>query len=44
MPRFTYAVTGEVWLHPGEGGWHFLTLPADLADEIRALCAGTNRD
>lgn len=26
----------EVWEHPGEGGWHFLTLPVDLAEEVRA--------
>ena len=24
----------ELWLHPGEGGWFFLTLPSDVADEI----------
>ena len=24
----------ELWLHTGEGGWTFLTLPTDLADDI----------
>ena len=31
-----YTVTGEVWRYPGPGGWHFLTLPPDVADDVRA--------
>ena len=31
-----YTVTGEVWRHPGAGGWHFVTLPSEVADEVRA--------
>jgi hypothetical protein len=31
-----YELRAEVWVHPGKGGWHFVTLPAELADEIRA--------
>jgi hypothetical protein len=23
-----------LWLHPGEAGWHFLTLPDDVADAL----------
>jgi len=26
---------GELWLHEGPGGWTFLTLPQDCADQIR---------
>lgn len=26
--------TAELWLYPGEAGWHFLTLPAQVADDI----------
>jgi hypothetical protein len=26
---------GELWRHPGEGGWTFLTLPVDVGDELR---------
>ena len=30
-------VRGPLWLWSGEGaGWHFITIPDDLADEIRA--------
>ena len=29
--------TGPLWLWTGENGaWHFITLPAELSDEIRA--------
>jgi hypothetical protein len=34
MPE--YEMSGEVWRYPGKAGWHFVTLPAELADEIRA--------
>jgi Domain of unknown function (DUF1905) len=34
---------GEVWLNPGDDGWHFVTLPTDLADEIRARSEGRGR-
>lgn len=30
----------DVWLHPGDAGWHFATLPPDAADEVRARTAG----
>jgi hypothetical protein len=36
--RFTFAA--EVWLNPGEAGWHFVTLPTDVADAIGARTAG----
>lgn len=31
----SYAFRAELWLYPGDSGWHFLTLPEDLADEVR---------
>jgi hypothetical protein len=30
-----YSFRAEVWLYPGEAGWHFLTLPVEVAEEIR---------
>lgn len=33
----------ELWLYPGEGGWHFLTLPPDLAEDIREESAASRR-
>lgn len=31
----SYAFRGELWHYPEEAGWHFITLPPDLGDEIR---------
>ena len=25
----------ELWLHDGEGGWHFVTLPPDTGEDVR---------
>lgn len=38
----TFAVTGELWRWQGEAAWHFVTLPAELADELRARYAGAH--
>ena len=31
----TYSFRGELWLYPDASGWHFITLPPDLSDEIK---------
>ncbi len=31
------AFTAVVWRHEGPAAWHFVTLPEDLADALRAL-------
>ncbi len=36
MDEVEYVVTADVWLYPGDAGWHFVTLPDEVADEIRA--------
>ena len=33
----------EVWKYPGESAWHFLTLPMELADELRELTDGQRK-
>lgn len=38
-----HTFTAALWLHPGDAGWHFVTLPADVADELRARAAGSHR-
>lgn len=30
--RFEFTAT--LWLYPGDAGWHFVTLPPEVADEI----------
>ena len=39
----TYRFRAELWLHPGDAGWHFITLPHDEADEIEEIAAPTAR-
>lgn len=39
----TWQFRAELWLHPGEGAWHFITLPLDVATEIREMTAGRRR-
>ncbi|HEX8001481.1 MAG TPA: DUF1905 domain-containing protein [Mycobacteriales bacterium] len=34
------AFEAELWLHAGEGSWHFVTLPGELADDIREQAPG----
>ena len=26
--------TAELWMHGGEGGWHFVTLPTEAAEQV----------
>lgn len=33
MAQFEF--DAELWLYPGKGGWHFVTLPTDIAAQIR---------
>jgi hypothetical protein len=41
--REARTLTAEVWLYPGRAGWHFVTLPPDIADEVRARSAGSGK-
>lgn len=40
---FRYAFRSELWAYPGKGGWHFVTLPQDMAANIRSATAGMAR-
>ena len=37
----TFEFTASLWRYPGEGGWHFVSLPPELGDEITELTAGS---
>lgn len=39
----SYSFKAGLWRYPGEAGWHFLTLPADVADDIRARSSGHSK-
>jgi hypothetical protein len=31
----SYSFRGELWHYPDESGWHFITLPPDVAEQVR---------
>lgn len=38
-----FVFDAELWLWDGEAAWHFLTLPADVSDDIEARTIGQRR-
>jgi len=30
----TFEFTAPLWQYPGEGGWHFVSLPVEIGDDI----------
>jgi len=32
-----FEFTSELWLHAGDAGWHFVTLPVEVADDVDEL-------
>ncbi|MCO4263603.1 DUF1905 domain-containing protein [Pseudarthrobacter sp. MDT3-26] len=34
-----YSFRAELWRYPDESGWHFLTLPVEVADDLREEAA-----
>jgi Domain of unknown function (DUF1905) len=33
----------DVWRYPGNSAWHFITVPSDVSEEIRARTDGNRR-
>ncbi len=33
--KIKYEFSAKIWQHPSAGGWHFISLPKELAKEIR---------
>jgi hypothetical protein len=38
-----YRFQASLWLHQGDAGWHFLTLPTEVADEIDEVTSEQRR-
>ncbi|MDX8460759.1 DUF1905 domain-containing protein [Mesorhizobium humile] len=38
-----YEMQAEIWVYPGKGGWHFMTVPTDVATRIKAAMVGLAR-
>ena len=36
----TFEFVAPLWIHPGDGGWHFVTLPPDVGADVHQLTAG----
>ena len=36
----TFEFTAPLWRYPGEGGWHFVSLPPEIGDDIAEVTAG----
>lgn len=39
----SYRFGAEVWLHQGDAAWYFLTVPADVSDDIEARTSHLSR-
>jgi hypothetical protein len=37
MKHTQYDVKAKVWLYPGKAGWHFVTIPKDISEDIKKL-------
>ncbi|XDD50215.1 DUF1905 domain-containing protein [Leptospira sp. WS92.C1] len=40
MNLVTIQFTAKVWVYPGKGGWHFLTLSLAASKEVRSIVQG----
>lgn len=38
-----FVFESELWLYEGTDPWHFVSLPTDLAEEVREISAGQTR-
>ena len=43
MHRYEFTAPLWIWESSGDGSWHFVTLPEDVADEIEAIADGAPR-
>ena len=39
-PTGTFEFTAPLWRYPGEGGWHFVSLPPEIGNDIADVTAG----
>jgi len=39
----TFEFSGLLWRYPGDGGWHFVSLPAEISAEITDIGGGARR-
>lgn len=39
----SFEFSAPVWKYPGDDGWHFVSLPPEISDDITELTAGIRR-
>ena len=39
----SFSFTAKVWQYPGQAAWHFVTLPTEVAAEIREIVGTSTR-
>jgi hypothetical protein len=39
----TFEFSAPLWQHPGADGWHFVSVPAEISDDITDLTASIRR-
>jgi hypothetical protein len=39
----TFEFSAPLWRYPGPGGWHFVSLPAEVSADITDIAAGARR-
>jgi hypothetical protein len=39
----TFRFSAPLWLYPGDAGWHFISVPGDISDDIAHLTAATRK-
>ena len=43
MHDLNYTFTEDLWMYPGPAAWYFITLPKDIADEIKFFTSDVKR-
>ncbi len=38
-----FAITADLWLYQGKGGWHFITLPFEESEQIKFFASTSKR-
>jgi hypothetical protein len=43
MKHNQYTIKAKVWLYPGMAGWHFVSIPQDISEDIKSLFGDRKR-
>lgn len=43
MLPFDFTFIAKIWVYHGQGAWHFVSLPEEMAAQIKLLTSGRNK-